>query len=142
MPERERLLRFFWRLYLLLLFLLVAVKFDGSVEELALRMEGGRAANLTPLKTIRLQWQYFSTPWGRRNMLGNIIPFLPLGMLAPSVHLRLRRPRRFFALALCLVTGIELFQFVTALGSFDVDDILLNMAGAAAGYFLLCCRGL
>ncbi|MDE7276526.1 MAG: VanZ family protein, partial [Lachnospiraceae bacterium] len=31
---------------------------------------------------------------------------------------------------------IEIFQFFTNLGSFDVDDIILNMVGIVCGYLM------
>lgn len=34
------------------------------------------------------------------------------------------------------VIGIEVFQFVTMLGFFDVDDIMLNMTGCIIGYLI------
>ena len=35
-----------------------------------------------------------------------------------------------------LVLGIEFFQLFSAFGAFDVDDILLNVAGAMTGYLV------
>jgi len=34
---------------------------------------------------------------------------------------------------ICII-GIEALQFITMLGFFDVDDILLNMIGCIVGY--------
>ncbi|MBD5459486.1 MAG: VanZ family protein, partial [Lachnospiraceae bacterium] len=41
---------------------------------------------------------------------------------------------------LLIVTGIELFQLLSAFGAFDVDDFILNCAGALLGYifFIFC----
>lgn len=137
MGEKHGGARFVWWLYTLFIFLAVAVKFTGSFSELAERMAAGSSVNLTPFKTIRIQWQYFSSPWGRRNMLGNTLPFIPLGFISPVAFDTLRAPHRFFPFALLYILGIELFQLASGLGSFDVDDIMLNMLGAAVGY-LLC----
>lgn len=32
------------------------------------------------------------------------------------------------------VLFIEIFQYMTRLGSFDIDDIILNMVGVLSGY--------
>lgn len=32
------------------------------------------------------------------------------------------------------VLFIEIFQYMTRLGSFDIDDIILNMIGVLSGY--------
>lgn len=133
---RERRHRFLWWLYTAFIFLAVAVKFDGSFEALRERMEQGASVNLRPFQSIRIQWQHFATPWGMRNMLGNTLPFLPLGFLTPLAFPALAPLRRFFPFALGYILSIELFQLVTSLGSFDVDDILLNLLGALFGYWL------
>jgi glycopeptide antibiotics resistance protein len=33
--------------------------------------------------------------------------------------------------------NIEVFQYITKTGSFDVDDIILNMIGIALGYLII-----
>ena len=57
------------------------------------------------------------------NLLGNILIFVPYG---------------FFSMFLSL--AVETVQLVTRVGSFDVDDILLNTIGGVLGYiaFVLC----
>ena len=70
------------------------------------------------------------------NLVGNVVVFLPFGILLPQIF---TRSRNFFILllnAFIFVLGIEVFQLVTAFGAFDVDDILLNCLGAVIGYFL------
>ncbi len=42
-----------------------------------------------------------------------------------------------FAIGISWVLLIELFQFFTKLGSFDVDDIVLNMIGIMGGYLMM-----
>ena len=69
------------------------------------------------------------------NFFGNIIPFMPIGLLAPLVV------RSFScswqkALALGVVTGLsfEVMEVVFRVGIFDVDDVMLNAFGVMAGY--------
>ncbi|MGM9520944.1 MAG: VanZ family protein [Oscillospiraceae bacterium] len=69
-----------------------------------------------------------------RNIVGNIVMFIPLGFLLPCLF---ARQRRFLMLLLTVVCGIlcvEIVQALTLLGSGDVDDLILNVFGAAMGY--------
>ena len=68
-----------------------------------------------------------------RNLAGNIVLFIPAGIFLPLLF----RPQRRFAVFLLTFAGvicvIELLQMFTLLGSCDIDDLLLNTAGASAG---------
>lgn len=70
------------------------------------------------------------------NIFGNILAFMPWGYMFPEVS----RSRRGFVEAMTagfmLSFIIECTQFVFAVGSFDVDDLLLNTTGASLGYML------
>ncbi|MCD8125552.1 MAG: VanZ family protein [Lachnospiraceae bacterium] len=133
-----------WRIYILLLFVFVVIKFNGSLEGLSERIEmysqpGYRNYNLIPLRTIRMQLRYVRADWARLNLLGNVLAFLPFGFLLPLAYgKRMNSLQRVFFVGLISVAVIELFQLITKLGSFDVDDILLNMLGILGGYWLLC----
>lgn len=73
------------------------------------------------------------------NLAGNIVIFVPYGFFISMAS----RSRGFFktlffsmGLSLC----VEVTQLFTRVGSFDVDDILLNTIGGVTGYivFLMC----
>lgn len=70
------------------------------------------------------------------NMLGNILLFVPAGILLPKLFRSFRPFWRFAVKTLCIIFTIEVLQMLTLLGVFDVDDILLNMTGLTLGYFL------
>jgi len=67
------------------------------------------------------------------NLFGNIIPFMPIGLLAPLVVRSISWQK---ALVLGVVTGLtfEVMEVVFRVGIFDVDDIMLNALGVMAGY--------
>jgi glycopeptide antibiotics resistance protein len=67
------------------------------------------------------------------NFFGNIIPFMPLGLLAPLVVRSISWQK---ALVLGVLTGLsfEVMEVVFRVGIFDVDDIMLNAFGVMAGY--------
>ena len=73
------------------------------------------------------------------NLFGNILIFVPYGFFISMAS----RSRGFFktlffsmGLSLC----VETVQLFTRVGSFDVDDILLNTIGGVLGYilFVIC----
>ena len=70
------------------------------------------------------------------NVIGNIVVFMPIGMFLPSLFSRCRNV--FFTTVLCLEMSlyVEVMQLVTRVGSFDVDDLLLNTIGGICGYIV------
>ncbi len=69
-----------------------------------------------------------------RNIIGNILLFMPYGFFA-SYYLRLEKKRSAFLLVLIVSLSIECVQLVIG-RCFDVDDILLNLIGGMIGYFI------
>ncbi|WP_335871142.1 VanZ family protein [Bacillus sp. 2205SS5-2] len=65
--------------------------------------------------------------------LGNFIAFLPFGVVIPLLF----RCNfiRFIILFLFSITVLETLQMFLRLGSFDIDDILVNTLGAAVGFW-------
>ncbi len=70
------------------------------------------------------------------NLLGNVLLFIPAGLLLPRVYPRLRKFFSFLLCCLVLLLLVEATQLLTLLGSFDVDDIFLNLLGMLLGYGL------
>jgi len=95
--------------------------------------------NLVPTKTLLLYWgMLFSGDPGfvREaviNLCGNVVMFVPLGFLLPRVFPRLSRLWQVLLATLAVMTVIETAQCLTLQGFGDVDDLLLNTAGAALG---------
>lgn len=68
------------------------------------------------------------------NLVGNVVAFIPFGMILPIMH---RRFRSFFYMAFLTFEfslAVEVIQLVCKVGSFDVDDLLLNTIGGILGY--------
>ena len=126
----------FWT-YLLFLFLVVILKFTGSVRALLDRMAVepfGKPYNLEPFTTIRIQLQHLHESWAQFNLLGNTIPFMPFGFLLPMAYQKKYSLLKGLLVGLLFVLFAETVQFYTNLGTFDVDDIILNMAAIFVGY--------
>lgn len=142
--------RQFHRKYVKLIFLIYLIAvikviiFKYPVEQLraiaatwekGVILEGLDTANFTLFKTIRMYIDYSYMLNSFENLVGNVVVFIPFGFLIPYV---LKKGRNFFVMlinAFLFVLGIEVFQLFSAFGAFDVDDILLNCAGAVLGYF-------
>jgi len=69
-----------------------------------------------------------------RNIIGNIIMFIPFGFFT-SYYLKLNRKSFIFFLTLIVSLVIETIQLKIG-RAFDVDDIILNMVGSLCGYFI------
>lgn len=73
------------------------------------------------------------------NLAGNILIFVPYGFFISMASMsRGFFKTLFFSMGLSLC--VEVTQLFTRVGSFDVDDILLNTIGGVLGYiiFLIC----
>ncbi|MDO4270677.1 MAG: VanZ family protein [Eubacteriales bacterium] len=100
------------------------------------------AVNLEPLRTIK---NYLSAyGYGNislrlvvLNLAGNVAAFAPMGFFLPALF-RWQRSIFFFTATLTLgITAVEVAQVYTGAGSCDVDDLILNLAGALL-VFVLC----
>lgn len=73
------------------------------------------------------------------NLFGNILIFVPYGFfISMASTFRGFFKTLFYSFGLSL--GVEIFQLFTRVGSFDVDDLMLNALGGVLGYllFLIC----
>lgn len=95
-----------------------------------------RMGNLVPLATISNTFHHL-TATTLLNFMGNIALFLPFGLftafLSPNQSLSLRGlVLRAFGLSALL----ECAQGLFSIGTFDVDDLILNTFGGILGYGL------
>ena len=74
-------------------------------------------------------------------IVGNLVMFVPLGVLVPMFWSGWRSPSRTIGLGLCMSLFIEINQLFTYRAT-SVDDLILNTLGAAVGWlcFLLVAR--
>ena len=101
--------------------------------------------NLVPLVTLKRYWQLLQGSDGALvrhafiNLGGNVVMFVPLGALLPGVFPRLRKFWKTFFFSGALIVTIEIVQYFTLLGTCDIDDLILNLAGVTLGYLLYRC---
>ncbi len=140
--KRRIALKIIWWIYIIVLFLLVIIKFHGSIPEIISRIESNSLPdsinyNLIPFHSIGVQLENISKGWARYNLLGNIVPFMPFGFLLPIAFWKINSLWKVIGTGLVADLCIEVFQYITKTGSFDVDDIILNMIGIVLGYLLM-----
>jgi len=90
--------------------------------------------NLTPFSSLKIYIATDSFSLGQRliNVIGNIVAFIPFGILIPLVFKASFPITAFIFLVGILV--LETFQLFTRRGVFDVDDFIVNTLGLLIGY--------
>lgn len=97
------------------------------------------SSNFIPFRTINLY--IHSIAHGTlniniplKNLGGNLILFLPMGIYLPLFIKRINKIRIYVITMTVLLLFIEVTQVVSRRGSFDIDDLILNMLGAVIGF--------
>ena len=106
---------------------------QGWWDKMDHRIETNDHVNFTLFSTINRYGRF------DKQVVGNLIMLLPLGIYLPLRYRKLRRLSGFFAVLLCsffVSLGIEMLQLATSYRSADVDDIMLNTAGACLGFIV------
>ena len=116
-----RLCYLFFIVYILILFELVTN-----------RDLGGSGINLIPFKEI-LRYDLKSELF-KYNVIGNLVMFLPFGYVV-SDYIHANKISHIFILTAIASLTIELVQLQIG-RAFDIDDVLLNIAGGICGFFL------
>lgn len=105
--------------------------------------EGEYHYNLIPFREIRRFWVYreqVGTIAWLTNLFGNVLGFLPYGFILPIISRNLRNCWTIIFSGFLFSLLVETIQLVTKVGSFDVDDLILNTLGVILGYlaFAVC----
>lgn len=127
--------------YVLALIYILFLRGRGNVYMQALTFDeyAKYAVNLVPFETIMVFWRALkenriNTDIALLNIFGNIALFVPFGFLIPVFEKKLRSLWKCAAVSLAVILVVETLQLLFKVGSFDVDDIILNMAGVVIGY--------
>lgn len=126
-PWRKAILSLLFIGYIVVLIYATLLRLGGT---------GFRGTNLHLFRAWREAWNNYSLKnW--LNVLLNIAMFIPLGFLLPCIK------DWFCKWYLMFITGfgtsllIEIIQYITIRGLFDVDDLFTNTVGAMLGYCTL-----
>jgi glycopeptide antibiotics resistance protein len=100
--------------------------------------------NIVPFSTLTNYFVNFSSFNLRTwfiNIFGNIAVFVPFGILLPLLFKPANKLGFFIVIFVGPLFVLELMQTLLRLGSFDIDDIILNGIGAMIGFMVLAfCR--
>ena len=97
--------------------------------------------NLIPFKTVKLYTLGFSKgiisfKYFFINVFGNLFAFMPYGIFLPLMFKSMNKFYKFLLVIIFSVVIIEILQFLTLSGSCDIDDLILNVAGACGVYLI------
>ena len=130
------LFHLFWMLFLDPAFGRDAVRWGEDVETYRMMR-----VNLQPFDTIKRYLYAWEMGNIREivltNLVGNFAAFMPFAFFLPSLFNRQRKLRWFLPTMALLIVGVEGLQWLTRLGSCDIDDFILNFAGVVILFFFL-----
>lgn len=150
--KKSRLWHIIFCLYGLLMLYLMFIRSRGWINGVPYWTQVEGNFNPVPFHTIGNYWhvltnrEYYLQKWEAAaiynyqarhaviNLFGNVIMFIPLGFLLPKVFPKLRRFWKVMLVTAGIIILVELAQLFTLMGSCDVDDLILNVPGAALGY--------
>ena len=90
-------------------------------------------SNLVPLLNIA---SYENKAESVVNIVGNIVLFIPTGIILPIVYRQTDSLKIVTLAGFCMSLGIELIQLVFPNSTTDIDDLILNTIGTVIGYGL------
>ncbi|WP_227868385.1 VanZ family protein [Clostridioides sp. ZZV15-6388] len=98
---------------------------------------GFRSVNLIPFYTV---WEFMtdsniSLVRAIANIIGNVGIFIPMGIFLPVVLKKLDK-RNIIIIISLISLGFELIQYILAIGSSDIDDVILNSLGGILGIII------
>ncbi|GFZ30049.1 hypothetical protein CSC2_05750 [Clostridium zeae] len=116
-------------LYSFLLIYIIIV-FGATV---GIRMPSNSSANMHLFSSYIEAWNSFSkVEW--RNIILNILMFVPLGFMLPIIFRRCRKWYVTYFIGFLSTVVIEIIQLITGRGIFELDDIFNNALGCMIGY--------
>ncbi len=140
----KSVLRVVFALYGLFVFSVLFVGRRGSqvqFESFELYMRD--CFNVIPFASIAEYFSYIMNGgyvirnWAIKNMLGNLLLFYPMGIFLPCLFPAMRKLGSNIRISFFAILSVETVQMLLRIGSFDVDDIILNMAGWILGSLTL-----
>ncbi|MFJ9914256.1 VanZ family protein [Actinacidiphila glaucinigra] len=99
--------------------------------------EGLAHANLQPGASLRQYYERYTVAGAVRQVGGNLLLGMPFGVLLPVLAPRARGALRVVVTTGLVMVLVELAQGAVVQGrAFDIDDVIMNTAGALLGYLL------
>ena len=137
---KSKLLKISFAAYVLLMLWLLFIRLRG-VEVTDYWAQVAGRINLIPfsssLSMLRTLWHNprLDVLWVVvYNLGGNIVMFVPLGFFLPALWGKFRKFGKAMGAVALIMACVELTQLLTLRGFCEIDDVLLNLIGAAIGY--------
>ena len=128
-------------IYSIFLFLFVIIKINNGLRGMDIfnlfRPYTHLKINLTPFNTIGGEFLALTNGISMNVLFhlgGNTIAFIPLGFFIGYLYEKTFTKTIFICFLISLF--FESFQLLTNLGSFDIDDIILNVLSCIIGYLI------
>ena len=130
--------------FVIYIFALCVILFFGSRghwNQFSIWEYAAMQMNLVPFETIALYVRAMirdtiNLNIAIANLLGNFLLFMPMGIYLPLLFQKIRSLVDFLLYMIPVLSLVELVQLLTKRGSFDIDDLILNLAGAILGFFV------
>ncbi|MGN1403838.1 MAG: VanZ family protein [Ruminococcus sp.] len=148
MSFRKQLPWLLFGLYCLGMLYLLFFQRMGWHRDMAYSQWLHQAVNFVPFRTVAefAQMAKENTASGGylftlavKNLGGNVFLFVPSGIFLPILFQRQKCFWVFLGTVALTIVLVELLQLLTMLGSCDIDDLILNVLGAACGFGLWKC---
>ena len=127
--------------YILALCVILFFGSRGRWDNFSILEYAAMQMNLVPFETIALYVRAMirdtiNLNIAIANLLGNFLLFMPMGIYLPLLFQKIRSLVDFLLYMIPVLSLVELVQLLTKRGSFDIDDLILNLAGAIWGFFV------
>ena len=139
--SRNALVRFLFLVYCAVMLLLLFDRPSAWAEGGNYRQLLEMSTNLKPLYTInnyitviRRNTEPALVRHCAINLAGNILLFIPAGFLLPRIFPKQQKFFLFLLTCFLSILLVETAQLFSLLGSFDVDDLILNLSGMILGF--------
>lgn len=114
----------------------------GALWELVRTGAVAEGVSMVPLRTIRNYLRAYELGNISRELLvlnlgGNLAAFAPTGFFLPALYRAQRNPFVYVLTVGLAIVAVEVVQAATGCGSADLDDLILNLAGAVFTWLVL-----
>lgn len=122
----------------LIMWIMFVIYIMFLIKMMFIRLSPYSSYNLIPFKSIKLFLTAKRVNMGIRveNIIGNVAAFIPFSFFLSAFVQKLRKLLWAALITALFSLSLEILQFITAKGSFDVDDIILNTLGGIFGWVL------
>lgn len=130
--------------FVIYIFALCVILFFGSRghwNQFSIWEYAAMQMNLVPFRTIALYIRAMmrdtiNPDIAVANLLGNFLLFMPMGIYLPLFFKKICSLLDYLLCMIPVLSLVELVQLLTKRGSFDIDDLILNLAGAILGFLI------